>query len=265
MKMNEDEKKLLADREARAKELLEMAAETAEITARLNRANAAADLNESAAELARSTRRHEQREAAHQLMGEADEMKRTTARMERASAAAELKDLADETKELTLSLEELGTIAAQAMAFRASLPDTDPESPNFNYKSIKDMSRGEKQAKKEKCILKDWERVLKDPPVINGRTCDDIINTADYETELAGKHQFRYEATSDADDFQVKMLELYHGGFMYAGEDEAYRITRRIHGGPLFSYISNCKELKEFMIELHGFWKEHSKLNIFLC
>lgn len=153
-------------------------------------------------------------------------------------------------------------IAKQAMAFRASLPDTDPESPNFNYKSIKDMSEGERLAEKDKHILADWERVLKDPPVISGRIYNDIINTADYETELAGKHQFRYEPTDDADDFQKKMLELYHGGFMYAGKDKAYRVTRRINGGPLFHYISNCEELAElktFMTELYGFWKKHSK------
>ena len=260
--MNEEDERLLAEREAGAEELARLADEANAVATRLERANAAAALDESAAEMERSARRHEQREAAQKLREGADELEHAATRMERATAAAKLGDLADETEELVLSLEESEKLAAQAMAFRASLPETNPESGKFSVASIKDMTYDELLAERDKRILADWDRVLKDPPEINGRKYDDIVNTADYETELAGKRRFRYEATVDASDFQLKMLEMYHGGLMFAGEDDSYRYTRRIHGGPLFEYIGNCEELKElkaFLLELYAFWKKHSK------
>lgn len=264
----EERRKVLAKRKADADALDALVAESERQAERMQRRLDADKLDEVVAEGERLILRQERRAAADRLDADVVEGDRAARRMEQRAQADELDELVEEGEERILSLEESLLLSEQARAFRASLPDFDPESPNFNVESIKDLTRGEILAKKNKRILEDWERVLKDPPSINGHTYNDIINTADYKTELAGKHQFRYEATDDADDFQVKMLELYHGGFMHTGEDEAYRITRRIHGGPLFHYISNCEELdelKEFMTELYKFWKTHSECSYQFC
>ena len=117
---------VLAEREARAKQLIASAEELDRTATRLERLNAAATLNASAAEAERCARLHEQRAAAQRLEEEAEEMEHASTRMERAMAAAELDALSDETEELILSLEESSKRAAQAMAFRASLLADDP-------------------------------------------------------------------------------------------------------------------------------------------
>mmetsp|Transcript_29096 Transcript_29096/g.84557 ORF Transcript_29096/g.84557 Transcript_29096/m.84557 type:complete len:613 (+) Transcript_29096:96-1934(+) len=201
--------------------------------------------------------RTQDRAALDSLESTIETSARMDSRVSDLSAAEGLNSLVDEAEEYALSLEESIKVSEQAMAFRASLPADDPLSTKFRV-----MTYAEQACAKDEAIFRDWQRVLQDPPVVNDRTYDDIINVVDYKTELKGVHQFRYEATDDADDFQKNMLELYHGGFMCEGEDKAYRITRRIHGGPLFHYISNCKELKDlkhFMTELYGFWKETTK------
>lgn len=264
----EERRKVLAKRKADADALNALVADGERQAERMQRRLKADELDESVAEGERLVLRQERRAAADRLDADVAEGDRAARRMEQRAQADELDELVEEGEELILTIEDSLLLSEQARAFRASLPDTDPESPNFNVESIKDLTHGELLAEKAKRVLEDWERVIEDPPTINGRTYDDIINTADYKTELADKHQFRYEATDDADAFQRKMLEMYHGGFMYTGEDKAYRYTRRIHGGPLFHYISNCKdltELKEFMVELHGFWKKHSECTLSCC
>mmetsp|Transcript_4202 Transcript_4202/g.11882 ORF Transcript_4202/g.11882 Transcript_4202/m.11882 type:complete len:141 (+) Transcript_4202:93-515(+) len=121
--------RVLAEREARAKQLIASAEELDRTATRLERLNAAATLNASAAEAERSARRHEQRAAAQRLDEEAGEMERASTRMERsmaAGAAAELDALTDETKELILTVEENIKLREEARAFRASLLADDP-------------------------------------------------------------------------------------------------------------------------------------------
>ena len=63
------------------------------------------------------------------------------------------------------------------------------------------------------------------------------------------------------------MLDVYNGSEFRKGTDNSYRSSRGVHGGPLFSYIGNCKELedlKAFMLELHDFWEKYSKCNRFV-
>ena len=191
------------------------------------------------------------------LQREAAVASRAASRADDSAAAKDLEELAEQTEELILTIEESMKLRAEAMAFRAELSPTNGLSPNF-----KAMTFGQQMAEKNRLILEYNDRVRKDPPIIDGFVFDGVINTADYAVHLANKTHFAYAPTADPDDFETKMLQLYHGSFMHPGEDMAYRITRRINGGPFFRYISLCaehRELKEFMLELYDFWKEKSK------
>ena len=184
---------------------------------------------------------------------------RAASRADDSASAKDLEELAKEADELSLTIEQTMKLRAQAKAFRDGLDATEGLSTEFRV-----MSFSEQMAEKDRLILEYWDRVRKDHRdliTFVGRVFDDIVNTADYHTKLANKTHFRYDTKSD-DEFVLKMLELYHGSFMYPGEKEAYRVTRRINGGPLFEYISICpelKELKESLLELYKFWKETSK------